>query len=373
MKKIIFDSELHGHHLEYIHHLHENAVTDLVNEYFFVIPNTFHKYKKQYSWKESNNVSFIFLSENDTKKCNANGIRGMFNKSFIASKVVKNLFADEIFFIYLMPVIPFLSFFMPSKTIIKGIIYNIYLYSENKGLRGLLKRVLYYIITKKVSTAYILNDIRSVNILNKTYKTQVFQALPDPISEKAYQAYMGLADNIGIEHEKVFLHFGHLKRRKGTLDILKAINLLPNDFNASFIFAGIIDQEIKAEFLELKNKNKDRNIIVIEEYCSADLINDLCHKASCLLIPYYNTGQSSGVLGHAAAHHLPVIGPKENLLGYLIDSYQLGITIDRISPFTLSEAILKFKTYKTNSQYIEKNSIDSFLGVIFNEQQVQIL
>lgn len=38
---LIFDSEISGHHLEYIHHLHDAAVIDTQNQYIFIVNNKF--------------------------------------------------------------------------------------------------------------------------------------------------------------------------------------------------------------------------------------------------------------------------------------------------------------------------------------------
>ena len=42
MKKVlIYDDEIFGHHLEYIHHIHERAVLEQDMEFVFVCPEKF--------------------------------------------------------------------------------------------------------------------------------------------------------------------------------------------------------------------------------------------------------------------------------------------------------------------------------------------
>lgn len=366
MKRLIFDTELNGHHLEYIHHLYLGAIQDEKNEYIFAIPDNFQEYHGHFVWPHSTNISFYFLSAKEIEKCHSNMLLRLFRESKLANKIINIFHIDEIILIDLLTFLPILPIISNKKTIISGIIYNIYLHRNHKPVRRLFEEFRYRPISKRRGRIYILNDEKSVKTLNNKYNTINFTFLPDPIPETAFQHNTNLARDIETTEGKTFLHFGYMSRRKGTLDILKAISLLPEKFKATFIFAGIIDNNISNEFYQLieKVRNREIKIFVKDKYCEYDYINDLCHISDCILIPYYNTAQSSGVLGYAAAHQIPVIGPKEGLLGYIIESNKLGHTIENITPNILAKAILHFEKYHTNSDYIKTHSINNFINII---------
>lgn len=365
MRRIIFDTEINGHHLEYIHHLYMGALKDCNNEYIFAIPETFHEVKHQFDWPPAQNVLFHFIGKKELKKCLSHKIFGFIYESFLAKKIIKAVKGDEIILIFLMRVMPFLPIILPSKVKISGIIYDIYLHNNYNNFRLLYEKIRYKIIVKYVKKAYILNDKNSTSLLNRRYRTQVFKFLPDPIPDKAFEPYSHTTDNLKIEGT-VYLHFGHMKKRKGTLDILHAISMLPPNHKGTFIFAGIIDIEIKEEFYQLIENNKSKNLIVFERYCDYRFINDLCYKSDCILIPYYNTAQSSGVLGYAAAHKIPVIGPEYGLLGQLIKDNNLGVTIPEVTPKAILTTMLQIKNYIPSEEYSISNSLDNFIHTIIN-------
>jgi hypothetical protein len=56
MKKIlIFDVEVSGHHLEYLHHIYSLA-TQSKDTYIFCLPKEFNNVKSQFEWKKCDNI-----------------------------------------------------------------------------------------------------------------------------------------------------------------------------------------------------------------------------------------------------------------------------------------------------------------------------
>lgn len=178
-----------------------------------------------------------------------------------------------------------------------------------------------------------------------------------------------IRSDFGItQNDILYLHFGGLNRRKGTLDIMEAIDLLSSEDLKSkvFIFAGKIDDNIKKEFYELKKKNEYKSkIIVFDEFCSYEFINNLCFSCDCILVPYHNTNQSSGVIGYAGYFKKPVIAPSKGLLGYLVREYNLGITLQEMDNQNLSKSIL-IPLPLINSTYSETHTIQNFINVWYN-------
>lgn len=238
--------------------------------------------------------------------------------------------------------------------------------------RRLLEFIRYQVAVKSkcIERMLILNDPYSVNRLNKIYSTNKFQILVDPVPNVDFSKLKNLREELHIPaNDKIYVHFGGLARRKGTLDILEAIAIsTKKDMQSrTFIFAGKIYDEIKVDFQTLLTKaRKNANILVFDRFCSYEYLYDLCFTADIILTPYHLTNLSSGLLGYASLFHKPVIGPSGGLIGQLIKNYGLGTTINQISPKELLKAINRDQYSKVDSSYAENNTIDIFINTLLN-------
>lgn len=374
MKILIFEPSLSGHHLEYLQHLYNGAVGRPDCEFVFAVPREeWSRMRDKCSWSEAKNVKFVML---DDSKCKAVETGSMLAKSWKLSRMIRRVALEhrvnEIFLITLAGAIPFLPLILLSKIKISGIIYNIYLRAPKKGLRGLIDKFRYWVMShnRSMTKVFILNDPNSMDMLNKIYHTNKFINLPDPVPQIDLVNLTDLRSEMDISPEKkVFLHFGAMDKRKGTLEILRALCLMTREelIDKKFIFAGRIDREIYDDFYRLiyRASTNGADIFVRDEFCPYDYIHSLCSTSDCLLIPYTHTSQSSGVLGYAAVHCKPVIGPSDGLIGELIRENKLGITVGNINPENIAKAITEFNKYLISCDYAKKNSIERFIDVIF--------
>lgn len=374
MKRIIFNDKLEGHNLEFINHIYNYSANDKKNEYIFIIPKEFESLKDNYSWKEGSNSTFQFIRIEDIlrlEKVHNNLIKYGWRISKLLGNLQKKNNADEIILINLAPFIPFLPFFLKGKVKVKGIIYSISLYSNSKKKKIIdWFRYKVAVSSKNFSDIFILNDSKSSAEYNRIFKTEKFKYLPDPIPDISKIPVKDLREELCIPKEnKIFLHFGALDRRKGTLEILEAINLIPKDFKGTFIFGGKVKDTIKEEYEALTQKliNQGRSIILLNEFVSEKTMCSLYYTSDCILIPYLNTQHSSGVLGYAAFFNKPVIGPSEGLIGRLIKNYKLGYLLDKINQNTLSNILIQFKIIKINNSYYQSHTIDGFLKILFRK------
>lgn len=271
------------------------------------------------------------------------------------------------------PVIPLLPLILPKDTTIKGIIYNLFTWKRQTAFRKLVDKFRYWILSKNqsIEKIFILNDETSADTLNIKYNTQRFIAIVDPL-HNVIMDKSSLTINCEIENPKrnspdelIFLHFGAMDWRKGTLDILDALELIPKNSRFRFVFAGKVNDTIKEVFYSKIDSLKDKfNINVIDRFCSYMQLQRLCELSDCILIPYHITAQSSGLLGHASRNRVPVIGPKSGLIGHLINTFKLGLTLDSISGASLAKAISDFKPYFVSDEYAKKNTIEMFQTII---------
>lgn len=366
MKVLIFDDDLTGHHLEYLHHLFMGAVAD-ERSFVFLVPSKFSKYYENEEWPKSPNVTVLYLTDSEFQKCvSGSPLFNAYHKARIIGQKAKQCKTKSIWLISLFFSMPFLLWFAPSKVKIRGIVYQIYL-RNNKitNLRLLLERIRYWLIVKshKVEKVFILNDKQSASQLNKNYKTNKFQVLADPVPDVDLSSIRSVREKLGInEDSKMFLHFGHMEDRKGTLEILRGIIEKPNVCkNWTFVFAGKVQEDIKTEFFDLVNiANGICKILVFDQFCSYSFLYELCHSTNVILLPYKIAYASSGVIGYAALFKKQVIGPSSGLIGDLINDYKLGIAIDTITPSSIISAC-KSDFIVVDNDYCIVNSKSNFI------------
>ena len=369
-KTLIFDTTLSGHHLEYMHHLYVGAMDRHDEQFIFAVPGEeYARISSNFEWPEAKNVTMHFLTPQEISKVrDAKGIiANGWESSKLAAKVVKETDCTDILLIMLATFIPFLPWIIKKGVKISGIIYRIYLYNPKSGIRGWLDRLRYRQMarSKSVKTVFILNDEKGAKELNRIYDTDKFRRLTDPVPAINAENYHSLRNELSIpDDDTVFLHFGAMDDRKGTLEILDAIAGLPKEKleHKTFIFAGKVNKGIREKFYQLKKDAEENGarIIVNDDFCAFDYLFNLCVTADCILAPYKLTDLSSGVMGYASMFSTPVIGPAKGLLGNLIRDNALGETIPEITPTQISEKIIGFVPCTISDEYAKKNTIDRF-------------
>lgn len=370
---LVFDTELTGHHLEYLHHLYLKAGSSN-DKYIFCVPSEFEQKKEKFEWNFKDNIIVDYLDTKDClelAKCNKLYKRTI-KKCQILRNVTKKHNPTHVFLIHLISFLPFIGLYLSNTVKVSGIIYQIYLYRwKCSSIVGKFLDVIKFIImtnTNCIDRIYLLNDFAAPRIINRLYKTSKFYFLPDPFVPIENLDSELDRDVLNIpDRNVVFLHFGSLSYRKGSLEILKALNYIDDKNNVTFIFAGKVNSEIKDEFYQLYNNVKNNiHTILIDEFCRYESLASLCVLSDYLLMPYKHIGQSSGVIGYAAQFKTPVIGPNKGLIGKLIRRYKLGITLDDTSCYSIANYINRLdRQQKVVCQsYLASNNVNSFISSI---------
>lgn len=368
---IIFEPNIYGHRLEYLHSLYEFASTIHDEHFVFILPNNFNDEKDKFEWPTVSNIDIAFINN---RKSTIGGNRRLgfaYNTIKLALSLrsyVKKYKATDVFLINLMALYPAVTYILPKCVNISGIIYYIFLYDKlsEKQKRKNWRKYKKLAETKNIKSVFLLNDSKSAEIFNQKYCTEKFRRLADPISvmntqlEDIRKTY-NISDDVII-----FSHFGGLTTRKGTLKILEAISFLEDKRKYAFIFAGKAYDDIssimhdKVESL----KSQGYQIFYEEGFVSYEFLSSLAAGSSCILVPYSNTCQSSGALAYSAFYKTNVIGPSEGFLGELIKKYHLGTTIDKITPECIAEAVANFTPSPIDDTYCRDNSRESFCRTI---------
>ena len=373
---MIFDTSLDGHHIEYLHHIYMSACENNCNaQFIFAVPKEFEKQKNKLSWIPCNWIKIIFIEDKDVELCKEGNY---FTKSWNYSKVLKKYTqlykVDELFLITLIYPYPFLPLFLKSNIKVSGIVYRIYLYEwkTSSFLKKIKDAFETFVMAKAKCTKsiFILNDNSAACYFNKLFKVNKFKFLTDPINPTS-STPKNIRQELQIaESKEIYLHFGAMYERKGTLTILDAIELLSKEEleNKCFIFAGKIGNDIKEAFYKKKKILDEKvKILVYDEFCSYDFLNNLCFSCDYIVIPYKNISCSSGVVGYAAQLRKTLIAPKDGILGKLVKRFNLGITTNISDPSELALVIRSKKLHASCSdRYIQANSVTSFCNRILS-------
>lgn len=372
MKTLIFEPAVSGHHLEYLHHYYVGALARPNEKYVFIVTRKFDEVKDKYEWKSSDNIIIQYIDPKYDNKLSAKNpyVLG-WNTSLVLRDYVKELKPDNVILTMLMQFIPFICFLLPSSVKVRGIMYKIYLYEvkEMSKLHLFAERFRFFVasISKTIESIFVLNDEDSAKEFNRLYKTDKFHFIPDPVPEVDLKKCKNLREELSIpKRNKIFLHFGGLDKRKGTLDILKAIDISAEKdlSNMTFIFAGRIKGTLHDEFYPLYDRLRQKaHIVVFDEFCSYELLYNLCFSCDVVLMPYQLTSLSSGVLGYASVFDKPVVGPASGLIGNLISTYNLGITLKDVTATGICETF-KLENITHGSKYAHINQVDNFIKAI---------
>ncbi len=368
MRYLVFDAYFGGHHLEYCLHLCSLASSHSENEYLFVLNSKMKKQKEFEPYRACANITFRYLPEDEVLKCSQkNLLKSALCQSIIIRREVRENHIEHVWLIMLMLTMPFLPFMLPKGVKITGVLYRIFLYEEEKlsRVRRWLENIRYRILAhnKHMEKVLVLNDQKMTDVLNSRYNTKNFHYLPDPIPNVDMENVKDLRIELGANPgDKVYLHFGGLTDRKGTLEIMKAVELMTEEQlqDKVFVFAGKVYDDIRNEFYHYYETLKSKvRIRIFDKFCSYDFLFSLCYSCDVILLPYQNTTQSSGVLGYAAFFGKPVIGPKGGLLGDLIESFNLGAAMSVPDSFHIAEEVGKSQT-SSGYDYSSSHTITKF-------------
>jgi len=332
-KVIIYEPAITGHHVEYLTHIINFLIkyNNLSYDYYFLINKDF---VKLFNNKFSSNIKFIYLSNYEIKVINKLQfiiLRDIANY-YLLRKYTRLYNPNQVIILDINTCRLSLFFYRNFLANISGILFHPYTSEPINRLRKIKEKffTILMLSNPRVKRIFVLDDDGAKKELNMIFNSyNRFEVLPDPINATRSKHNFNPYFDLDIKNRKVFLHFGALSKRKGTLEIIKSINYLPERIlqEVKIVIIGKavpkFDKQIKLQLNKIKSKHKNC-IIYINRYLPAEEIESYITSSSCLLIPYKNYGSSSGIIGLAAKYGKPVIGPDLGYLGKTIKKYSLG-------------------------------------------------
>lgn len=235
-----------------------------------------------------------------------------------------------------------------------------------------LRRWITYTLARRVTRGpfFTLDEIITEKRLFGQNGTLVF--LPDPAPETAILE--GVQPRKRDDGRSVALVFGALTQRKGIFQILDVWHLLASADRARLAlrFVGRLDDTIRASFLEHLEKARAvltgatielEDCFVSDETIAAEVLG-----ADIIVAPYQNHTGSSGVMHWAVAARKPLVAQKTGLIGYQVQRYQLGTTVDCTDPRQLASAIMAPGSHMNtgSAAFAALHTPENFVGIILD-------
>ena len=364
---LIYNEMLEGHMLEYFHHLYEGAIDHPEKIFYFAYPESEEKRLDKLKWPVVDNIVFYRVSDSIMIKKN-NFFTRIIARNKLLCETCKAISPDRVLLNNVMAFMPVLPFFKCIKHV-SGIIYGIYLYEWDS--MNILKRLytvfnyLLYSRSKSFDNIFIQGDKAAANYLNKLYKSKVFKYICDPVVLINSDSRIDVRSELNIEQEKkIVLHAGVMSSRKGTFQLLHAIELTPSNIldRYVFIFAGKVLDTSRGRFYNILEKEKRRaHIVVIDDFVSFDYLGALFKQCDLVVAPYLLTNQTSGIVGYSAEYNKPVVVNNTGLLKKIVKRYRLGYILPHSCPEDLVDILASFPDARiVGDCYLKCNTIREF-------------
>ena len=364
---LVYNEILGGHMLEYFHHLYEGALSHPEKKFYFAYPESEEERLKKLRWPQGDNIEFYRVPDSLMLK-KTNYLSRIIARNKLLSETCKAISPDKVLLNNVIAFMPFLPFYKHIMHI-SGIIYGIYLYDwDSMNIIKRIYTVLNYLLFSRSNSfdnIFIQGDKAAASYLNKLYNSKVFKYICDPVVLIKSESQIDVKTKLNIDKDKkIVLHAGVLSKRKGTFQLLHAIELTPPSVldRYVFIFAGKVLETAKDRFYDIVEKQKLRaHIVVIDEFVNFDFLGSLFEQCDLVAAPYLLTNQTSGIVGYSAEFNKPVIVNNTGLLKKVVRKFRLGYILSRSSSEDIIKILTSMPTVRIDgTKYLRNNTIEEF-------------
>jgi glycosyltransferase involved in cell wall biosynthesis len=264
-----------------------------------------------------------------------------------------------------------------------------YLPSFQDKMRQLRQKLILIRVLKhqQLKTIFCLDQFAIKNIQKLNQRVKILY-LADPVnnyeqssiqSEIKLQAIHKRKELKISENRYIFLLFGNLDGRKGIHQVLEAVSILPDNIveKISLLLIGKISSEDKHKIensIQKLSSSSPIQIITCNEYIPENEVPVYFQMANIILTPHQQHIGMSGTILLAAAAQKPVLASNYALVGHLVETNQLGITVNTTSSRAIADGIAKFietnpsKFYdsKKMQEFAEQHSHITFAKTLVN-------
>lgn len=394
MKVLFFDPLSGGHHNEYPMHIGRyiegNSIDFKAN---FVLSSKFRsEAPKVYRLLKSlDEAKLKIVSEKEQGYIDeSSGIVRASRMWRLFRKYSRNIHFDKCVFLEINHFQPFLGlpYARKAEFDIYGILFFPYIRLDINGARlfeYLRQRVSFFrkrlliswvLGNSSVDSIFLLNDPGGARLLNRVHGTNTFRPLPDPVFSPADNSNAVAPFQSGDDRLHC-LFFGAIREQKGIRELIQAMHLLSEqdardiELHVLGATSGDLKDELPRLIKRLRGSQKRLRVHYEDRFLEYAELEEAIRSCDLVLAPYQQTEGSSGVIGHAAKHRKPVIGPSTGLIGSLIREYKLGMSVDASNPAAIAQAIRavlkdpsKIGDEDEMQRYVEERTPEQFVSTI---------
>lgn len=229
----------------------------------------------------------------------------------------------------------------------------------------------------RYTSIFLLNDEWSAKKLNADFKVECCKHLPDPVWDSALFKEVEAVPVVEAGRKQV-LFFGTIREDKGSLLFLRALRLLPEQYQQrlSIIYAGAVSLSERKHFIHEFEKTESAAPSLQFEfrdgYVDYNGAAQLYRSSDLIVIPYLRADRSSGVLNNAVLFGKEVLASGHGLIGSLVEQFQIGIRVVPLNEETIADELLHWldrpqplTDVETRAHFLAEHSPQAYAGAIF--------
>ncbi|MBL7979029.1 MAG: glycosyltransferase [Bacteroidetes Order II. Incertae sedis bacterium] len=381
-KVAIFDPFSGGHHSEYLYYVIENWLSEYPGFHLDVVTTqvNLNQHPDLYEWQriKIEGINFYVIPELSKES--------LIRKSFEQAKTLTQYINDNnpshvlcMAFDWLqIPMTTRLRFGYTLK--ISGIYFRPtwhYIKWQKLNLKDYIRSIRQYIILQLALTnphidSLLCLDPFCANILATKKKNCKIIYLPDPVEKNETDTSFKLHSKFDVQDGRmIFLHMGYLDARKGVVEFINAINLLPVDVlkKSFFLFAGKLSEDIVQNVNNMINAlPQEAAVHITNSFIPYHTFQAYIEQSDVVVLTYQNHIGSSGLLLRAALAKKRVICQDFGLMGYLVKKHNLGEVVNSFVPAEIAKGIIKTiyteKSKDYNADFVQEHTVQAFQKTI---------
>ncbi len=200
--------------------------------------------------------------------------------------------------------------------------------------------------------------------------------LPDPVPTRPVlnAERLALCNRLGIEpNRQVVLVFGQLDDRKGIVPLLGALGLLPVTVQKQWcvLLVGPIDKSVQSDLSVCLGEVGSVQVVRQHTFVVEPDIQPYFAVSDLVAVLYKKHIGMSAVLVRAAVAERPVLASDYGLIGQLVKTKQLGLTVNETDKAAIADALTRFARHEWAANPIEmqkfayQNRAEVFSETIF--------
>jgi colanic acid biosynthesis glycosyl transferase WcaI len=380
---LIFEPEAEGHSSEWLRHLIRYAQATSAGPVVWIVvaPSLYKALGRELRRVGGDRIRLLPLTQVEFRLCRNRSLSvSSFARWWIALRYASRVNACAIHFLALDLLSLPLALHLPlGRRSVSGILFRPsthyrflgpYEPSWREKLRDLRKAILYRVMLSNPSLSTVLSlDPYFPRYARRKYANgRKIRAVDDPVDGANDGGHGGARLAALVPPRRtVFLLFGYLTERKGTLKLLDALGVLSSDVAArsAFMLVGNVDPSIdgavRDRLARLQATDSQLFCHLEDRWVATEELETLVRRADVILAPYQRFVGSSGVMLWAARLGKPILTQDYGVLNSLATDYGLGITADCTKPFLIAAAISRFVIQGPDA-FIDRKSAQLFIA-----------